>query len=186
MPVYEKDGFTCYLPPKDKDGKHYWVPVVVKDKSYLIAFTEGIWTGLALCDPEESVTYSPSMVLSSDRLVDYTSDGRRLSSMTIEELAKYTAERLETAMYAGRHSHEHPDNDVDMSDYFFTVSCGCGNFVAFSDSELIPAENYECDMCGRTIIEYIDKSDEEVMYEGINQSNYEDFVLKIKDEMHRE
>lgn len=188
MPLYEKDdsGYMYYMPPLSSEGKHYWVPIVVKNKDTLVAFTEGVWSAAALLSIEDeslSFNYSPSMFLSSDRLIDYTPDGRRLCDMKKNELIEYITAKLDNSKYISDHAHEHPDNDCDFSDYFLHVSCSCGNFIAYTDPCDIPPDNIECDMCGKTIVEYVHEDDENIMYEGINLVLYEELIAEIKEGM---
>lgn len=180
MPIEKQYHHYTYTPPEDKDGNKYWVPIVVKNKDVLYGFAEGVNVGLDLC--ESAVTYTPSMILSSERFVDYTEDGRRLHKMDDDELHTYVTKLLQAGLDKAESKNEE-DHCIDLYDYVFHVSCQCGNFFGWKDSNSLPEEDLHCEICDRKVIEYIDIHDADLMYEGIDQEVLKDTVTKVRKEL---
>tara|TARA_R110001606_G_scaffold134259_1_gene270617 strand:- start:24499 stop:25050 length:552 start_codon:yes stop_codon:yes gene_type:complete len=180
MPIRKHHNYYTYIPPEDRDGNKYWVPIVVKSKDVLFGFSEGVNIGLEI--GESSVLYSPSMVLSSERFTDYTTNGQRLHEMDDDELRKYVTDLLLIGI--AKNSSEHKDNGcIDIYDYSFHVSCYCGNFFGWENAEMLPDEDLHCEICDRKVIEYIGISDYDMTYDGIDQEKFKDIVIEIKKEL---
>ncbi len=180
MPVEKQTDYYIYVPPTDKYGNKYWVPIVAKNKDVLYGFSEGVNLGLEMGETE--VPYSPSMVLSSERLTDYTADGRRLYKMSKDELHEYIINLLQASI--DNTESDHSDNGcIDIYDYMFHVSCQCGNFFGWEDAKDLPETDLHCEVCDRKVIEYIELSDKEMMYDGIDQTIMQETVQKIKEEL---
>jgi hypothetical protein len=179
MPIKDHSGYYTYIPPEDKEGNHYWVPIVVKNKDVLFGFTEGINMGMEMGEAE--VAYAPSMILSSERLTDYTSDGRRLYKMTDDELYKYIKDLLQTTIDKSESNHN--DNDIDLYEYVFHVSCQCGNFFGWTDSNDLPEKDLHCEVCNRKVIEYIGLNDKDMSYDGIDQEVFKEKVMEVRKEL---
>ena len=71
-----------YDPPKDKNQKPYWVPIVAKNKDYLIGFLDGVHIALDMLDAS---FIGLQIALGSDRLNDILPDGRRISNLSKTE-----------------------------------------------------------------------------------------------------
>lgn len=180
MPIDKQGKDYLYEPPEDKDGNKYWVPIVVKNKDVLFGFAEGINLGLEMGESE--ILYSPSMILSSERFVDYTADGRRLHKMTDDELHEYVTDLLQSGI--DRNDSQHEDQGcIDVYDYSFHVSCQCGNFFGWHNANDLPEDDLHCEVCNRKVIEYIGMSDPDMLYEGIDQEVFKDIVLKVREEL---
>jgi hypothetical protein len=180
MPIEKHDDYYLYVPPEDKDGNKYWVPIVIKNKDVLFGFAEGINLGLDMGESE--IAYSPSMILSSERFVDYTADGRRLHKMTDGELHDYVTDLLQSGIDKDSSGHE-DDGCIDVYDYMFHTSCQCGNFFGWHNAHSLPEDDLHCEICDRKVIEYIGLDDPDMTYEGIDQDVFKEIVTKVRKEL---
>jgi len=163
-----------YKPPKT-DNKDQWVPIVVKSKDWLVGYISGIqmiesiisnsleengmeidFRGLELC-------------LDSSRFNDIMEDGKRESECTTKEIKKYYERIIDQKIDMIKE--QHPDNEQVFENYFLEVECSCGlGIFLFKTSKEVPEKQFRCSICGRVVIDYTEKNDEEFQYEG-NASN---------------
>lgn len=181
MPIIELNKRLEYRSPEDKNGKHYWVPIVVKNKDTLVGFTEGINLMTSITDSE--IIYSPSMALSSERLNDTTIDGRRLYLMDDKELEKYITGLLKKS--EARIDSTHEDDECGIADeYYFHMSCGnCHNFFGYRSPNDIPDKDVVCEICDRTVLEYINVDDSDLTYVGIDIDKMNEKIYEIKEKL---
>lgn len=156
-----------YKPVMMKDGRIQHVPIVVKNKDVLIGylrafgdFLEGVGELLDLNNEEILSRITP--IMDSSRFNNYIDDGVDASNFTEEQFEEFKKEKLEIVQ-----GNPHPENDkVDLDVGFFSMDCNCGNFVVFKTIKEIPNVNFQCDICDRTLIQYIHVDDEEVEVDG--------------------
>lgn len=180
MPLAKVDKDITYISPEDKDGNHYWVPIVIKNKDTLVGFSEG--ANLLLSMYESDIPYSASMALSSERFIDYTVDGTRLVDKTDEELEEYITEILTQSI--DKVNSEHVDDNTDITEeYFFHMSCTCGNFFGYRVPHDIPETNIDCEICGKRVLEYIHHDDEELVYIGMDIDKFNKKIYEVKNKL---
>jgi len=159
-----------YNPPLF-EGKPQWVPICVKDKTWLCGYISGIqmiesiiaesleengmeidFRGLDLC-------------LDSSRFNDIMENGKRESECTPSEIKKYYERIIEEKIDIIKE--QHPDNGQVLENYFLEVECSCGLGVyLFKTSKEVPEKQFRCSICGKVVIDYTDKNDEEFDYDG--------------------
>jgi len=175
LPTYkyfhEKEGFMRYRPPKQKDQEQ-WVPIVVKNKDWLIGYISGIQMVESLViESLEDNGFDINLkgidiCLDSSRFNDILENGKRESKCTKEEIKNYYKEIIEEKIDSMKD--EHPNNGEEIfSDCFLEVECVCGLGVyIFNTPEEVPSEQFKCQICGRVIIDYTEHNDEEFDYDG--------------------
>lgn len=180
-----------YKPPKIKN-KLQWVPIVAKNKDWLVGYICGIqmMEDLVLESLKENGVEVDlrgiELCLDSSRFNDVMYNGKRESECTAEEIKEYYRKIIEEKFDIL--SSEHPDNDVDVfEDCFLEVECVCELGVyTFKSPKDVPDKPLKCQVCGRTIIDYTEHDDEEYDYDGKvnNKTNemIEELTEKIKGE----
>lgn len=159
--------------PKDENGKPYWVPIVVKNRDYLVGFTEAY----RLLANIYSVPLSElSKTISSDRFNDVLFDGSRIKDISKKELK----EKVRNMIFIPDRE-EHVENDGEVYEQnLLTVECEhCGMFYSFKNCKEIPDVSTDCQICGRKLIIYTDLDDEDIEYEGEGQEVIENIVNEI-------
>lgn len=170
-----------YEAPLDENGKPYWVPVVVKNRDYLIGHIDSslLSTDVSTLNPQ---IFKAS--LSSDRFNDILQNGKRAGKISKSELKEHIKELIINddavdGLRAGSYSEFSSDA---LSEYFFDIECTCGNYIAFNNALEIPSDNLSCDMCERIMLEYTGHDDDDYIYDG----TYVDMVgvvNEIQDEL---
>lgn len=156
-----------YTPILTKDGKIQCVPLVIKNRDVLIGYIRAHTDLLSsisendLLDlADENVLEMLTPDLDSSRFNGYIRDGMHVDNLTEEQFnqLRYEAEEAEST---------HPDDKNNVLDVgFFSVDCECGNFFRFNTPKEIPEDNLKCDLCDRTLIQYIHVDDEDIEIEG--------------------
>lgn len=146
--------------PKDKNGKLYWIPVVVKHKDYLMGYIDSFRVLSTLYDiPLNDL----NKTLSSDRFNDILQDGSRVRDLSKEQLK----EKMKSIILQPSRE-EHIENDTSLyEDNLLTIDCPhCGMFYSYEETEDIPDKTTKCVTCGKIILLYTDIDDSEIVYEG--------------------
>jgi len=162
--------------PLDENGKPYWIPIVVKNKDFLLGFIEAYNVASASFGiPIEDM----ELLLSSDRLNDVLMDGTRIGNITRAELKS----KLKKFIYKPDKDENHPDNSAKILDeQILMIDCpNCGMFYSFKEEEDIPKKDTYCVTCGRAIIIYTNRTDNFFHYDG-KQMDME----KVINEIHKE
>lgn len=149
-----------YKPERDSNGKPYYVPIVVKNKDYLIGYIQGIRDGkdfmtdiLNYLNIDLDVnSIKTDFILDSTRFNDILSNGKRENEMSEEELKEYFYDMIENVV--SNTFYENSENNIE-SDYIFDVECTCGlGYYAWKDYNDLPDETFKCVNCGKTLIHY--------------------------------
>lgn len=169
-----------YKPPKDSKGNVLWVPIVVKNKDYLIGFLDSMHIASTLYDiPGTELVAS----LSSDRLNDVLPDGRRIGKISKKEFKTYIKGMMDKTKELSVLSQNNADfSPKILNDYFLTIDCSCGNFYAFSSVAELPEDSFDCGICKKRLIDYTERDDEEYEFDG-DPGDVEGIVTEITDEM---
>jgi len=161
--------------PLNKEGKLYWIPIVVKNKSYLLGFINAYHLVSEMYDISIQDMY---IAISSDRFNDVLTDGSRIHNLTRKEFKTKLKK-----MYFSPNNEKHPENDSDiLNQYFLSVSCvGCGMFYGFKEENDVPEKDLICDVCGNTLISYIHDDDDYFDFDG-DAGDVEKIVEEINKE----
>ena len=172
---------TKYIAPKGLDGKPYWVPVVVKSKDYLVGFIDSISVVKQIVDNVEFDALLST--LASDRFNDVLPSGVRISDMNDVQFKEHIKQLIlkDQEKIILRDKNKEFSNDI-LDDYFHAISCTCGNFIGFKTPFDIPENDMDCDLCGKRLLEYTHKDDDEFIYDG-SQRDMESVVVDIMNEL---
>lgn len=163
-----------YKPPKTEE-KEQWVPIVVKNKDWLVGYVSGIqmiesiisstieengmeidFRGLDLC-------------LDSSRFNDIMENGKRESECTKNEIKNYFKRIINEKVDMIKENH--PDNGNVFDNCFLEVECICGlGIYSFKTPKEIPDKQFKCSICGKVVIDYTDTNDEDFEYDGDAQT----------------
>ena len=150
-----------YLPPIH-EGKEQFVPVVCKNVDQLIGFLRGSASMGDSIMPHASMCISELLDISSSRFNDIMDDGRRESSLSIQELQEYLVSIVERCDVLV----DSYETDKFENDDVLRVSCGCGlGYYSWADYKSLPSETTKCDVCGRVIIHYTGHDDCEYTFD---------------------
>jgi len=177
------DDKTKYNSPLDSNGNPYWVPIVVKDKGYLIGFLDSMCISSQVTDIDYNILL---FTLSSDRFNDILQSGERISSMSDEKFKDHIKKLLLTDDEDSKLKENNSEFSSDiLGEYYLPLNCTCGNFHGFNTPYDLPDENFKCDICGKTVIEYTHKDDDEFIYDG-EYIDVQAVVNDVRDELNGE
>ena len=164
-----------YKAPVTEKGQLYWIPVVCRDKSFLVGYLEGTsFTEMMTMDVLESMDITleldKELCIDSSRFNDIMEDGRREHDLTVDE-----KQQMLVDMFKDRVEHlkdSHPDNKVNYSDVL-NLECSCGyGFYSWENTTDIPDKQFNCVHCNRVLIDYTGHYDDEFEFdEGENNDN---------------
>ena len=172
----KKSNPRIYRSPLNLKSKDYWVPVVAKNRDTLIGFIDGTYSASAITGFE---VIDWTMLLSSERFNDMTTEDKKLSEMTKKELTEYVKNIILDDVLKSNH---YEFTEDILSDYYFSVACSCGNFFGFKTYKEIPKSSMKCNICDRVIIHYTGKDDNYFTYDG-KDINIDPYILKAKEEL---
>lgn len=170
-----------YQPPLDEKGKPYWVPVVVKDKAYLVGYLDAFSYLLFVLDFPGEIDLN----LDSSRLNDVLDDGSRLGDLTTQQIENKLVEAANRMVPGDQKKKQkaHPDNKVGvLKPAYLEFDCECGMYYAFHNKHEIPEENFKCGVCSRVLIDYVGHSDDEYDFDGDEEKIAEIEKLREMDE----
>ena len=169
-----------YSAPLDENGKPYWVPIVVKSKEYLFGFLDSMVFSTQLGDLDYNAML---FTLSSDRFNDVLQSGERMSDMSDERFKKHVKGLLikDAEHETLKESNTEFAEDI-LGNYYLPLNCSCGNFHGFLTPYDLPDEQFECDLCGKVLIEYTGLGDDEFIYDG-EYRDIESVLNDVKDDL---
>ena len=151
--------------PIDEFGNHYWVPVVAKNRDWLIGFLYGYHTcsdqlnsamSLNCIDLNFQITEFPINSYRYNNILPNGKDSSKLSEKEFEDYINNINNEVMT-----RTSVENKENEIPTS--FLKVDCTCGlGFYSWDSEKDIPSYNLKCSNCGKFII----------LYTEIDESNF--------------
>jgi len=158
-----------------RNKKPYWVPIVVKNRDYLIGYLSGKkLIEMTITDIIKTLNINFNfkdidLFLDSSRFNDILMDGRREHELNAEERKKYFMKMFDEKMTSL--NNYHVENTVNYKDVL-SVECSCGyGFYSWSKYKDIPVKRFHCDNCGRVLIDYTDIDDFEIEYDGGENEN---------------
>lgn len=160
--------------PTDEYGNPYWVPVVVKNKDWLMAFLYGYHSATEMINQTLGMTELGinlnilEFPLNSFRHNNILKNGQDASKLTKFEYEEYINKLYNETQTKVDSESESKDN---LPIPFLTIDCTCGlGFYSFESEEDLPNENLKCSNCGKFVI----------IYTNINECNFE--VPKLQHE----
>ncbi len=159
-----------YKAPKI-DNIPQWVPIVVKNKDFLIGYIRGknliedLLTDVLEKNNIVVDFHGIDLCLDSSRFNDILENGKRESELSKKELNQYISDMVKNKIDLIKH--DHPENKNVFGEYFLRIDCVCelGTYI-YKEEENIPSNNLVCELCGRTLIDYTGHDDEEFDYDG--------------------
>jgi hypothetical protein len=153
------------------DNKPYWVPIVVKNRDFLVGYIKGF--NLIKEMVEESAKKldmdldfgEVDLCLDSSRFNDVIGDGRHERDLSENELNEYYKSEIERKI--SKMSIKHPENQKNVFDDVLTVECNCGlGIYSYKHYNDIPDKPVNCQICGKKIIDYTQYDDSEFEFDG--------------------
>lgn len=135
-------------------NRPYYVPVVSKNKDYLIGFLDAFTMFSSMFDIEGSV-------LDSMRFNDILPNGMRRRDMEDEDI-KEQLKLIEES----KNIRENESTATPPDEPYLSVDCVCGNSHKFDDAVDIPEKNLVCGICGKILIDYTGIDPFEYEYDG--------------------
>jgi len=180
-----------YKPPKF-GNKFQWVPIVAKNKDWLIGYISGIQLieSLVINNLKENGIFIDlrgiEFCLDSSRFNDILENDKKESECSEDEIKKYYNEMVEEKMNIIKE--KHPDNNESIFfDCFLEVECSCGLGVfSFKTANEIPEESFKCQICGRTVIDYTHQNDEEFEFDGNISTRLDQITKEIEKTIDKE
>lgn len=133
--------------------RNIYVPIVCKSHDYLTGFIDSLNSLAGLLTFDKTI-------LDSTRFTDTLPDDSKRRDKSDEEI-KEIMSHFRESMNVKENEKEDSEND-----FYFEVSCKCGNFYGFRHPSEIPTTNLKCDICERVLIDYTNKHDYEMDYDG--------------------
>jgi len=164
--------------PKDKNGKEYWISIVIKNRDTLVGFLEAFKN---FCKFYEIPTATDvNVIISSDRFNDVLPDDSRMRNYSREDLKEKILDMIDKEQERS----EKEENDGHLlQDNILNLDCnGCGMFYSFKTSRELPEADFDCQCCGRKLIYYINVDADSVMYDG-NESFIDSVMEEINEDM---
>ena len=159
-----------YNAPLDDEGKPYYVPVVAKNRDYLVGYINGMETSKSLLSEIfEQMGLDMDLdlvevILDSTRFNDVLETGQRESEMTDDELKEYIYSVVENV--TTQIDSDNVENNVGY-DQVLSVECTCGlGFYSWDSIVNIPHESVKCSNCGRYVIHYTGVDDYFYEFDG--------------------
>jgi len=166
-----------YNPPVDENGNEYYVPIVAKNKDYLLGYIDGVDTAKDILSDISSYVndinidlHDMDIVLDSTRFNDILENGMIESNMTGEELHKYFYDIVNTI--SEKYLNDTSENNI-LRDDVLHVECVCPTgYFSWKDYESIPDKTFRCPDCGRVLIHYTDENTYEYSFKEYGE-NYD-------------
>ena len=157
-----------YSPPVDEDGNPYYVPIVAKNRDFLMGYIRGLDMSKdmikdVLAAIKINVDLGPiDVLLDSTRFNDILANGKYESEMTINEKKEYIFNIVEEV--TTKLTYDNSENNISDDDAL-KVECSCGlGFYSWKDPVDIPKTNFCCHNCGKILIHYTGIYDGEYEY----------------------
>lgn len=153
------------------NGKPYWVPIVVKNRDFLIGYIRGgidrefLFKDVMKSHGIDVENAGEDVFLDSSRFNDVLENGKRESELSDAELNAYYEEMVKEKIQ--KMEDHHPDNEHVFDDCFLTIECQCGlGYYSFKEENDIPKEKFVCAQCQRILIDYTGHDDEDYEFDG--------------------
>lgn len=138
-----------------KYQRDYYVPVVVKNKDFLMGFLDA-FRGLS-----KIINNDNFRMLDNRRFNEVLPDDSKRSEHSIEEIREIYKEHTDS-LNVKENEKEEPEED----DVYLSVNCSCGNYFEFYHPKQLPEKTMKCDLCNRVLIDYTGFEDFYYEYNG--------------------
>lgn len=139
-----------------KYPKEYYVPVVVKNRDYLIGFLDA----MSAISPIIDVDYT---ALDSMRFTDVLPDGQRRRNLTDQEII----DSLSVTDANNNVLEQAQTKELIVESIpFLEVNCNCGNYLKFEHPSELPKTTRKCELCGNVLIDYTGYDQDDYEYDG--------------------
>lgn len=157
------------------EGQPYFVPIVVKNKSFLIGYLASMITFRSLLIDLAQKLNAPINLstletgLDSTRFNDILMNGKRVSECSDKEYSKYIQDVVEQKI--DKLTDEHPDNSL-YNNSLLKIDCACGlGLYVYNKVDEIPEESVYCSCCGRLLIDYTGNWDTDYEFDQITKGD---------------
>jgi ribosomal protein S27E len=133
--------------------KEYYVPVVVKNRDYLIGFLDAVSSFTEIFEIDFTA-------LDSMRFTDILPNGQRRRDLTNQQILDVLSDVESTNRVVEK------TKDVNEEVPFLEVNCQCGNYIAFNHPSELPSTTRTCELCGKVLIDYTGHDQDEYVYDG--------------------
>ena len=162
-----------YYTPPILNGKPYYVPIVAKNKDFLIGYINAVIDSKELlCDTLESINTNLhldldldiiNIMLNSSRFNDILENGKRESEMSDNDFKKYIYDIVHNA--TNKINADNTENNVQYN-HILEVECSCGlGYYSWDTYESLPEETFKCTNCGKVLIHYSGHSIHEYQFQ---------------------
>lgn len=148
----------------DVYSRNQFVPLVAKNRDVLVGFLRGL-SNFELGD----TMFDMVLTMSSARFTDILPGNIRRRNLTIEDQIQAIVD-YRVGMFV-RENEDEESEEVLEDDVFLKLHCECGNYYEFKNESDIPKTIHKCDVCGRYLIDYTNKEDDEFIYDGKEELN---------------
>jgi len=158
-----------------KNSKPYWIPIVCKNKDYLVGYLNGV--GLiefTFTDVFKQLEIdfnfkNLDLFLDSSRFNDVMEDGRREHEIDEDEKKQIFIDIFKNKLDSI--SNNHIENNTNYDD-ILRIECPCGfGYYAWKEFKDIPAEQFKCAECNRVLIDYTGNNDYNYEFDGGKNEN---------------
>ena len=165
-------------PPIDKNGKEYWIPVMIKNRDVLLGFLDAFSQFSSFY--EIPTASDVNVIISSDRYNDIMPDDIRVREVTKIVLKEKILEMID--IECGRA--EHVENSIGVLDSnLLNLDCkSCNNFISFKEQKEIPEKSFNCPNCGRCLIHYTNIDSSDIKYDG-NEKILDEVMIDINKDL---
>ena len=132
--------------------KDYYVPVVVKNRDYLIGFLDAV----SAISEEMEVDFT---ALDSMRMTDVLPSGKRRRDLNPLEIMEDLASSLEGTVVESTQT-------AYVEQPYFEVHCECGNYIRFNTPHELPTVTRKCEICNKVMIDYTGHDQDDYDYDG--------------------
>ncbi len=155
-----------------RNNKPYWIPIVCKNKDYLIGYLNGIdLIKYTLSDIFKQMKINfdfnnLDLFLDSSRFNDIMEDGRREHELNEKEKKDLFLELFESKLKSIT-----KEKNTEYSDVL-NIECICGfGYYGWKSYIDIPTEQFICSECGRVLIDYTGNDDYNYEFDGGKNEN---------------
>jgi len=145
------------------NGKPYYVPIVAKNKDFIIGYINAISDIKELLfDTLESINTDldfdfdldiVNIMLNSSRFNDILENGKHESEMSEVEFKKYIYDIIRDA--SNKMTSQHNIENNIKYNHILDVECSCGlGYYAWDTYDSIPDTTFKCTNCGKILIHY--------------------------------
>lgn len=147
--------------------KEYYVPVVVKNRDYLIGFLDAVSSFAGIFEIDFTA-------LDSMRFTDVLPNGQRRRDLTPLQILEVLSDEDEV-----NNVKENVKEIEVVQIPYLEVNCKCGNYISLNHPDELPKTTRCCELCNKVLIDYTGHDQDEYEYDG----DLEKMMVGISDGM---